>query len=156
MTDDKIDKNQRTYTFDGIQKLVPCKHSKYTFATAERTPGKYNVACSLGLFNGKPQITDCHVCERYEPLLNELIENNPSGAYNPSEEEEKAMREANYKGKSRGLGDTIAKATRAVGIKPCGACKKRQAKLNKMFSYKSNKEKGGCKECKKPQKEEGK
>lgn len=38
--------------------------------------------------------------------------------------------------RSRGLGDTIAKATKAVGIKPCGGCKKRQQKLNKMFPYK--------------------
>jgi len=37
---------------------------------------------------------------------------------------------------SRGLGDTIAKITNAVGIKPCGGCKKRQKKLNKMFPYK--------------------
>jgi len=37
--------------------------------------------------------------------------------------------------RSKGLGDTIAKITNAVGIKPCGACKKRQEKLNKMFPY---------------------
>jgi len=39
------------------------------------------------------------------------------------------------KGKSRGLGDTIAKLTSAVGIKPCGGCSKRQKKLNEMFPY---------------------
>ena len=39
------------------------------------------------------------------------------------------------KPKSRGLGDTIAKITRAVGIKPCGGCKKRQKKLNELFPY---------------------
>ena len=38
-------------------------------------------------------------------------------------------------GKSKGLGDTIAKVTSAVGIKPCGGCKKRQEKLNKIFPY---------------------
>ncbi len=38
--------------------------------------------------------------------------------------------------RSRGLGDTIAKATRAVGIKPCGGCKDRQKKLNEIFPYK--------------------
>lgn len=38
--------------------------------------------------------------------------------------------------RSTGLGDTIAKATKAVGIKPCGGCKKRQAKLNKIAPYK--------------------
>jgi hypothetical protein len=30
-----------------------------------------------------------------------------------------------------GLGDTVAAVTTAAGIKPCGACKKRQAALNK-------------------------
>ena len=38
--------------------------------------------------------------------------------------------------RSRGLGDTIAKATKAVGIKPCGGCKKRQRRLNQWFPYK--------------------
>lgn len=38
--------------------------------------------------------------------------------------------------RSRGVGDTIARITTAVGIKPCGGCAKRQAALNKMFSYK--------------------
>lgn len=38
--------------------------------------------------------------------------------------------------KSRGFGDTVAKMTSAVGIKPCGGCKKRQEKLNKIFPYK--------------------
>ena len=38
--------------------------------------------------------------------------------------------------KSRGLGDTIKKVTNVLGIKQCGACKKRQAALNKMFPYK--------------------
>tara|TARA_R100000808_G_C2142357_1_gene150139 strand:- start:1043 stop:1306 length:264 start_codon:yes stop_codon:yes gene_type:complete len=34
-----------------------------------------------------------------------------------------------------GLGDTIAKATKAVGIKPCKGCRKRQAKLNRLVPY---------------------
>ena len=29
-----------------------------------------------------------------------------------------------------GLGDVVAGATKSVGIKPCGGCKKRQAALN--------------------------
>lgn len=38
------------------------------------------------------------------------------------------------KGKpSKGLGDDIAKITSAVGIKPCGGCKRRQEKLNKLM-----------------------
>lgn len=36
---------------------------------------------------------------------------------------------------SKGLGDTIAKITSAVGIKPCGGCKKRQEALNKALPY---------------------
>lgn len=37
--------------------------------------------------------------------------------------------------KSRGLGDTIAKVTSAIGIKPCGGCKERQEWLNRAFPY---------------------
>lgn len=36
----------------------------------------------------------------------------------------------------QGIGDTIASFTKRLGIKPCGGCKKRQAKLNKLFPYK--------------------
>lgn len=36
---------------------------------------------------------------------------------------------------SKGFGDTIAKLTSAIGIKPCGGCKERQAKLNEWFPY---------------------
>lgn len=36
---------------------------------------------------------------------------------------------------SRGLGDTIAKITSAIGIKPCGGCKKRQESLNRLAPY---------------------
>jgi hypothetical protein len=43
----------------------------------------------------------------------------------------------NPKPKSKGLGDTIAKITSSVGIKPCGGCKKRQEALNKAFPYKN-------------------
>ena len=31
-----------------------------------------------------------------------------------------------------GLGDIVAMATKAVGIKPCAGCKKRQITLNKI------------------------
>ena len=37
---------------------------------------------------------------------------------------------------SRGLGDTIAKVTSAVGIKPCRGCNERIEKLNKLVPYK--------------------
>ena len=38
--------------------------------------------------------------------------------------------------KSEGLGDTIEKITKAVGIKPCVPCAKRKKALNKKFPYK--------------------
>ena len=53
--------------------------------------------------------------------------------------------------KSRGLGDTVAKITKATGIKKIvdsineargvkdRGCKKRQTSLNKLFPYKNNK-----------------
>ena len=34
----------------------------------------------------------------------------------------------------KGLGDSIKRVTEAMGIKQCGACKKRQAKLNRLFT----------------------
>jgi hypothetical protein len=37
--------------------------------------------------------------------------------------------------KMRGLGDVIAKVTKAFGIKPCIGCSKRQAKLNKLVPF---------------------
>ena len=39
---------------------------------------------------------------------------------------------------SKGFGDTIAKMTKAIGIKPCGGCKKRQEWLNKKIPYKDS------------------
>ena len=35
----------------------------------------------------------------------------------------------------RGLGDVVAAATAAVGIKPCGGCKKRQELLNDLVPF---------------------
>lgn len=40
-----------------------------------------------------------------------------------------------FPARSRGLGDTIAKVTNAVGIPACKSCKDRQAKLNKLVPY---------------------
>ena len=37
-----------------------------------------------------------------------------------------------------GLGDVIARATSAVGIKQCGGCKKRQEALNKLIPFNTN------------------
>ena len=43
-----------------------------------------------------------------------------------------------HKCKSTGFGDTVAKVTKALGVKPCGRCQKRQQKLNEIFPYKGN------------------
>jgi len=37
---------------------------------------------------------------------------------------------------SKGIGDSIAKLTKAVGIKPCKSCEKRKNILNKLFPFK--------------------
>ena len=54
------------------------------------------------------------------------------------EESKKKHEEYLKEKKSKGLGDTVAKVTKAVGLKPCGACKKRQEKLNRLFPYKED------------------
>jgi hypothetical protein len=41
----------------------------------------------------------------------------------------------NKYGKLRGLGDVVAAVTSAVGIQPCGGCKKRQESLNKLVPF---------------------
>jgi hypothetical protein len=45
-----------------------------------------------------------------------------------------------YRGRDRGLGDTIKRATDALGIKPCGGCQKRREALNKMTGKLYNQE----------------
>ena len=42
-----------------------------------------------------------------------------------------------FEGDSRGFGDTVAKVTKAVGIKPCKPCEKRRKLLNKVLPYDS-------------------
>ncbi len=51
------------------------------------------------------------------------------------ERHQKAVAKANAKIKPKGLGDRLAKVTKAVGIKPCGGCEKRRDVLNKIFPY---------------------
>ena len=36
----------------------------------------------------------------------------------------------------KGLGDVIASATKALGVRPCSGCQKRQATLNKLVPFK--------------------
>jgi len=141
---------QNTYINpDGNRELVACVDSDYTFADDSSA---FTIKCKLGLFEGEPKPSDCFGCSKYRPKFQILRHGVPVGDvpedFNPDQGEE-----SNVPQKSRGLGDTIAKATKAFGIKPCGACKKRQEKLNKMFSYKSNKANGGCKDCSDKQKD---
>ena len=44
---------------------------------------------------------------------------------------------------SRGLGDTVAKITSALGVRPCGGCKSRRDKLNKLIPYKQQQRRQG-------------
>lgn len=37
-----------------------------------------------------------------------------------------------------GLGDVVAAATKAIGIKPCGGCQQRREALNKMMPFGDN------------------
>lgn len=40
--------------------------------------------------------------------------------------------------KITGLGDVVAAVTKAVGIKPCSGCRKRQSWLNKLIPFGQN------------------
>lgn len=40
----------------------------------------------------------------------------------------------------RGLGDLVARATSAVGIRPCGGCRKRQEALNRAVPFRKKEE----------------
>jgi predicted nucleic acid-binding Zn ribbon protein len=44
----------------------------------------------------------------------------------------------NVFGTDKGLGDTVARLTSAVGIKPCGGCGHRREILNRMVPYMTN------------------
>jgi hypothetical protein len=39
--------------------------------------------------------------------------------------------------KSKGIGDVIAKATKAIGIEPCESCEKRKDLLNRLVPFKN-------------------
>ena len=47
------------------------------------------------------------------------------------------------KEESKGLGDTVKKITEKMGIRQCGACKKRQEALNRLVPYKKADKKEG-------------
>ena len=48
----------------------------------------------------------------------------------------KAEEPGSHPTKSLGLGDTIAKLTKLIGIKPCKGCQERRKRLNERFAYK--------------------
>ena len=81
--------------------------------------------CLLGLYDGKPDARDCAQCEKYETRTPE------DGGKTGQKPDMTSM----------GLGDTVAKITSFMGIKPCGGCKKRQEGLNKMIRYGRSKKK---------------
>lgn len=43
-----------------------------------------------------------------------------------------------YDGPARGVGDLVASATKAVGIRPCGRCQKRREALNAAVPFSSS------------------
>lgn len=47
----------------------------------------------------------------------------------------RALRRVFTEEEFRGLGDVVAAATKAVGIKPCGGCAKRREALNHMVPF---------------------
>ena len=81
-----------------------------------------------------PDFTDFH--KAYIGWLSEQPEAQHGNGKIVSSEDQKAWKKEDP---SRGFGDTIAKATSKVGIKPCGGCGKRQTILNKAFPYRSRK-----------------
>ena len=41
-----------------------------------------------------------------------------------------------WKQESKGIGDTIAKMTKTVGIEPCQGCEERRQRFNEKIAYK--------------------
>lgn len=65
---------------------------------------------------------------------NQVMPNEPVHRVAPLSQDTEETADIDYK-QSLGLGDTIAKATSAVGIKPCEGCKRRKEALNRAFPY---------------------
>jgi hypothetical protein len=82
--------------------------------------------CRLGL-----NLTGCSECQQREPRNGNYIDP-------PIYEVDNAPPPAPPPAPMRGLGDAIARATTAVGIRPCGGCKKRQEALNRLVPFKEN------------------
>ena len=113
-----------------------------------------NEFCSLGMFSGKPRAGDCLSCNKRVPvtieggkkIFREVDIHTYLEALNTCVNEQVEAREPAelnegfpqpQPASSKGFGDTIAKMTSKVGIKPCGGCQKRKELLNKMLPYKT-------------------
>lgn len=82
--------------------------------------------CAAGV-REKPSHEFCAVtCDRYDgpdrAVLRKMVAATLQPVWTPDQP-------------SRGLGDTLAKLTHAVGISPCGGCLERQAAVNKLLPY---------------------
>ena len=105
---------------------------------------------SWRVIHGKADCRDNHdlaLCESYEfrvsregnmtdpPLLGRGA--SPPRVPRPQAESSQALSAGSNapRAKWRGVGDVIAAATNAVGIKSCGGCKSRQAKLNALLPF---------------------
>ncbi len=96
--------------------------------------------CQMQDIEGRPGFQWCPVCQRQRFWPQEQKSPKPLPANyrrecpgRPAEASEPVAPK-----KSRGLGDTVAKAIHTVTgglVKPCGGCKKRQKRLNEMFPY---------------------
>jgi len=84
--------------------------------------------CSKKLYGGSPSFGVClYACEQYD------------GPERTLELIQLTLSQRSIK-QSKGLGDSIEKVTKAIGIKYCDGCKKRQEWLNKHFPYKDKEE----------------
>lgn len=92
----------------------------------------------------KTQVQDlvlAQLGEHFSKFVQEVMSraNRIAGGYELCTEDWERLRVDHGLSPSRGLGDTIAKATKAVGIKPCGGCNERRKKLNKVVRYRRGK-----------------
>tara|TARA_R100001082_G_scaffold110915_2_gene92399 strand:+ start:13977 stop:14414 length:438 start_codon:yes stop_codon:yes gene_type:complete len=109
-----------------------------------------DIRCSIGLFGGSPTPGDCLGCKKRKNItikngrkmfhtvdIDEIRENSRNRQRGAKTDPKPDLVDNTKElSPSKGLGDTIAKATKAVGIKPCGKCQQRRKALNKMFPYK--------------------
>tara|TARA_R100000278_G_C5471758_1_gene164734 strand:- start:1616 stop:1984 length:369 start_codon:yes stop_codon:yes gene_type:complete len=87
----------------------------------------------------KPRPCNCGRKQPVDMFGNAIQANEPYARSrplrDPSQELDEMADIEHIQAQSKGLGDTIAKATSAIGIKPCSGCQKRKEALNKAFPY---------------------